>query len=189
MQTIPQEPLPHRVTANHNIHQLKRESAGVISLEPTAYYLWRAIWFLAAIPIAVFIGWHFRWPWEFFVCAIVFPLFGAGGLIVGHFVAKQLGIRVRFGKDNQSVAFEGFLHAERRPLPLNCVCGIQFISAQHRSESVNSRTFQVNLIIENEDAVSRINLLDNTDRKALNKIAQSLAAFLEVPYHDHSRTE
>lgn len=189
MQTIPQEPLPLRATANHNIHQLMRESAGVISLEPTAYYLWRATWFLVASPVAAFIAWSFRWQWELFVCAIVFPLFGAGGLIVGHFVTKQLGTRVRFSKDNQSVVFEGFLHTERHPLPLNCVCGIQFISAQHRSESVNSRTFQVNLIIEKEDAISRIDLLDNTDHKALMQIAQSLAAFLDVPYYDHSHTE
>ena len=189
MQSIPRDPLPLRATANHNIHQLRRESAGVISLEPTAFYLWRAAWFLAASPIAVLIGWHFRWSWEFFVCAVLFPLFGAGGLIVGHFFARHLGTKVRFSKDNQTVAFEGYLHEEHRSLPLKCVGGIQFVSAMHHSEAVNSPTFQINLVIENAGAVSRINLLDNTDRKALTQIAQSLAGFLGVPYYDHSQSK
>lgn len=192
MQTIPQEPLPLRATANHNIHQLRTESADVISLEPTAFYLWRANWFLAAMPIAILIGWHFRWPGEFFLCAILFPLFGAAGLLVGHVFAKQLGTRVRFSKDDQTVSFEGFLHEDRRPMPLNDVRGVQFIAAMHRSSGIEfldlkSRTFQVNLIVRNSDTGSRINLLDNTDRRALEQIAQSLANFLDVPYYDHSQ--
>lgn len=191
MLTIPQEPLPLQATANHNIHQLRRESAGVISLEPTAYYLWQAAWFLAASPIGAFIAWHFRWRWEFTVSVVLFPLFGAGSLIVGHLFAMQLGTRIRFSKDDQSVTFEGFVHEERRPLPLKDLCGVQFVAAMHRSGGLEfldlkSRTFQVNLIVENADVISRVNLLDNSDRRALEQIAQSLANFLEVPYHDHS---
>lgn len=192
MQTIPQEPLPLRATANHNIHQLRTESAGVNSLEPTAFYLWRAIWFLAASPIAILIGWRFRWPGEFFLCAILFPVFGAAGLVVGHVVAKQLGTRVRFSKDDQTVTFEGFLHEDRCPLPLNDVRGVQFLAARYGSHGVEflnlkSRSFQVNLVVENSDALSQINLLDNSDRRALEQIAQSLANFLDVPFYDHSQ--
>lgn len=192
MLTIPQEPMPLRATANHNIHALRRESAGVISLEPTAFYLWRAAWFLVASPIATFIAWHLRWPWELVVAAILFPLLGAVGLLIGHLLARQLGTRVRFSKDDQLVTFEGFAHEERRPLPLKDVQGVQFIAAMHRSRDIDlldlkARTFQVNLIVTDSDTMSRINLLDNSDRKALEQIARSLAEFLEVPYYDHSQ--
>lgn len=177
--TIPDGPASSRIVAGANLHRAGHPRENILVIAPFHFFLWMTL-------IAAGLVWavcHFYkgpisdWGWNAMAFAIGLPALAWLG-------QQFLGTRIRFDRSTGKVQVWGAGHTFARfdGCPL---VGVQFCRGKGQdsteyNESVNS--FQVNLIVEQNGAAVRYNILDSGDQDAMLKFATEIAAFMSVDF-------
>ncbi|MDP1796654.1 MAG: hypothetical protein Q8K78_04200 [Planctomycetaceae bacterium] len=181
-------PIEQGVTSSFQNHRLCRESLDLLILEPGNYQLWSGLFLLGVIgPFAGFVAAWLGLP--LIAWFSIYMIFGWGGicLLGAHLLAKYQGTRVIFDREQKLWVFRQPFPQHKGKHSLSDIMGVQVIfyvvGDSWFERALSYRLCQINLVCrrKSDGTLERIKLLANTGRKALPRMAQEIAEFLDVP--------
>lgn len=141
------------------------------------------------MPFCLYLCQHFNAPSGLWTAAILFPLLGAGGFLIGHIASAKLGTRVIINPITRKIQITGFRHAGGREFTFKEVESVQRIYEGVRGDKTidagSWTAYQINLVFTGGE---RYNLLDSGGKHQLDRIGEALAKHIGVPFRKIEKT-
>lgn len=175
-------------SSNRNIHVLSYQRDGSMLISPGSFGRDAALACILALPVFLYLCQHFKAPSGLWTAAILFPLFGAGGFLIGHIASAKLGTRINLNPKTRIIFITGFRHGKGREYSFDEVASVQRLYEGVRRDKADSgswTTYQLNLVFNGGE---RYNLLDSGGKRQLDRLGEALAKQIGVPFEKIEKT-
>ncbi len=179
----PTAPLPTLVWSRQHDYRLKKSgpsSLAIVSRFGPLLHFSLVTWFLllALVAAGIALGEFNHWlQGVLWIACAVCILISLALLLLPLFTGPFL-VQTRFDRAPNRLNLAPWGIHPRQKMPLDRVTGVQLLSVGCRDDEEGAyASYQLNLVLQNE----RVNLIENGNPAALQKIGAEIAAFLQVP--------
>ncbi|NOZ22744.1 MAG: hypothetical protein GXP25_16825 [Planctomycetes bacterium] len=165
-----------------------RETVDGLRISPSNFPLYQSFFFF----LLVFVGWYFTKDLDIDnvlkLVAWLFPLFAAGGSLVGWCAMKAIMSQFDFNVRSRRLEFRGLRFRGVAPIAFEDILAIQTCAGGMKtfsSEGTGKRKVQVyelNVAFKDGGEIKRINLLCHGGGSVIASQAQRIAQYLNVPH-------
>ncbi len=153
-----------------------RESPDVFVFCPRSF-LTHVVVSVATFPIVLWLCHRFQADWRTTIGLSMFPVFGAGGFVIGELIQRFATLRARFDRSQRLATIND------ETIPFAQIQAVQVLEYVHEFVDDEKIAQQVNLVRAIDGKISRMNLLQGTQSE-LTEMARELADFLNVDFDD-----